>query len=98
MSESVEGAQGRRLRAVEPGVAPGRADLERAIVESLAANAGGVVTRSLGTLVAERLDVAPAAIRADELTGALGLLIATGRVDEAGGRLVAVSQETRRAG
>lgn len=98
MSESGDGGQGRRLRAVEPGAAPGRAEIERAIVESLAGSADGVVTRSLGTLVAERLGVAPGAIRADDLTGALGLLVATGRVDETGGRLVAVSQETRRAG
>jgi hypothetical protein len=48
--------------------------------------------------VADHLDVAPSAISPRDLSGALGLLIATGRVDEVGGRLVAVSQEHRQAG
>jgi hypothetical protein len=99
MTEAGDGAVGRRsLRAVAPGGAPDRGEIERAIVESAAAAPGGVAPRTLAALVAERLAVAPAAIGADELTRALGLLIATGRVDEVGGRLVAVDQERRQAG
>ena len=98
MTDAGEGAQGRRLRAVAAGAAPGRGEIEQAIVEAVGATSGGVVTRSLAALVADRLGVAPTTIAADELTRALGLLIATGRVDEAGGRLVAVSQERRQAG
>ena len=99
MTEAGDGAVGRRsLRAVAPGAVPDRAEVERAILESVGATAGGVTPRSLAALVAERLAVAPASIAADDLTGALGLLIATGRVDEVGGRLVAVDQEQRRAG
>jgi hypothetical protein len=94
-----DGVVGRRsLRAVAPGAAPERGEIERAIVESLGASPGGVAPRSLMALVAERLAVAPASIAAEELTRALGLLIATGRVDEVGGRLVAVDQEQRQAG
>jgi type II secretory pathway component PulM len=99
MTEAGDGTVGRRsLRAVAPGAVPDRAQIENAIEESVGAAPGGVVVRSLAALVGERLAVAPASLSADDLTGALGLLIATGRVDEVGGRLVAVDQEQRRAG
>jgi len=98
MSQASGDGQGRRLRAVEHGAAPDRAALEAAILASVGGGTKGVVTRSLGTLVADHLDVAPSAISPRDLSGALGLLIATGRVDEVGGRLVAVSQEHRQAG
>ena len=48
--------------------------------------------------VAERLGVAPEAVDERELQAALGTLFATGRVDEAGGRVTAVTQERREAG
>ncbi len=98
MSQAGGDGQGRRLRAVEHGAGPDRAALEAAILASVCAGSEGVVTRSLGTLVADHLDVAPSAISPRDLSGALGLLIASGRVDEAGGRLVAVGQEHRQAG
>jgi len=98
MSQAGGDGQGRRLRAVEAGAAPDRAALEAAITASVGATAEGVVTRSLATLVADHLDVAPLAISPRDLSSALGLLIASGRVDEVGGRLVAVSQEQRQAG
>ncbi len=98
MSQASGDGQGRRLRAVEHGGTTDRAALEAAILASVGAGSEGVVTRSLGTLVADHLDIAPSAISPRDLSGALGLLIATGRVDEVGGRLVAVSQEQRQAG
>ena len=97
MSQAGDGAQGPRLRAVGQGAAPDRAAIQAAVLSSLGATPDGVVARSLGTLVADHLGVAPATI-ADELTRVLGLLIATGRVDEVAGRLVAVNQEQRQAG
>jgi hypothetical protein len=98
MSQAGGEGQGRALRAVERGAVVDRAALEAAITASVGATAGGVVTRSLATLVADHMDVAPSAISPRDLSGALGILIATGRVDEVGGRLIAVSQERRQAG
>ena len=88
----------RRLRAVGDGPVSDPAALEAAVAACVAEAPGGLATRGLAAAVAERLGVAVSAVPAQGLQVALGVLVATGRVDEAGGRLVAVGQEERRAG
>ena len=98
METTDDGARARRLRAVgEPEIA-GRDAMSDAIEACVAADPAGIAVRDLRRVVGERLALAPDAVIADDLTAALGLLIATGRVDESGGRLLALSQERRRAG
>jgi hypothetical protein len=98
MDDSRSGSQARRLRAVGDGAAPDTAALEAAISVCVAVTPGGILVRSLADAVADELGVARAAVSHGALQVALGLMIATGRVDEVGGRLVAVGQEQRRAG
>lgn len=87
----------RRLRAVGDGAPPPEA-LEDAIRACLAAAPGGLAPRALAPALAERLGTTAAGLPAREVQIALGLLVATGRVDEASGRLVLVEEERRRAG
>ena len=88
----------RRLRAVEEAPVTDAGVLGQAIATVLGASPGGLPVRALPAAVAERLGVAAEAIGERELTAALGTAFAAGRVDEVGGRLVAVSQERREAG
>ncbi|HTI32560.1 MAG TPA: hypothetical protein VL422_02720 [Miltoncostaea sp.] len=88
----------RRLRAVDGTPVVDARVLSQAIADVLAASPGGLAPRALPAAVAERLGVAAEAVDERELTAALGTLFATGRVDEAGGRLTAVPQERREAG
>jgi hypothetical protein len=88
----------RRLRAVAEGGAPAPEALQDAILACLAAAPGGLAPRALAPALAERLGIAAAALPARDVQVALGVLVATGRVDEAAGRLVPVEQERRRAG
>jgi hypothetical protein len=92
-----EGAE-RRLRAVAGAPVTDAGVLGQAIAEVLASTPGGLSPRVLRAAVAERLGVAAEAVGERELTAALGTAFATGRVDEVGGRLVAVTQERRQAG
>lgn len=94
METTGDGVSERRLRAVGEGSA-GRDELRDAV---LACARGGVETRELRRAVAGRLALPAEAVPGEPLAAALGLLIATGRVDERGGRLLAVPQERRRAG
>lgn len=87
---------GRRLRAVADTPVTDAGVLGQAIAAVLDASPGGLAPRALPAAVAERLGVE--AVGERELTAALGTAFATGRVDEVGGRLVAVSQERREAG
>jgi len=96
MNEATGGAT-RRLRAVGKGGAPAPEALEDAIRACLAAAPGGLSARVLAAALAERLGTDAAQLPTREVQVALGLLVATGRVDEAGGRLVLVEQERRRA-
>ena len=89
---------GRRLRAVVDAPVTDAGVLGQAIAAVLDASPGGLSPRALPAAVAERLGVEADAIGERELTAALGTAFATGRVDEVGGRLVAVSQERREAG
>jgi hypothetical protein len=98
MEQARGGSQARRLRAVGEGPITDAGELGEALVAVLEAAPGGLPPRALAAAVAERLGVAADAIGERELTTALGVAIATGRVDEAGGRLVTVSQERREAG
>ena len=97
MRTTGSGAEERRLRAVAEAPAADREAITRAI-EACAGRPAGVPVAELRAAVAEHLAVGRDAVPADGVTAALGLLIATNRVDESGGRLVAVSQEARRAG
>ena len=98
MEQERGGSQARRLRAVGEGPVTDTGVLGEAVVAVLDAAPGGLAPRALAAAVAERLGVAVEAIGERQLTAALGLAVATGRVDEAGGRLVTVSQERREAG
>ena len=89
---------GGRLRAVGGGAVADTALLGEAMVACVAAAEGGLARRALGPAVAARLGVGVDDLVPDALSVALGLLIASGRVDESGGRLVSVAQERRRAG
>ncbi len=98
MDDVRSGSQARRLRAVGEGPVSDLAALEEAIAACTARAPGGIVTRSLTAAVAEHFGVDASAISPRGLSVALGLLIATGRLDETGGRLVSVGQEHRQAG
>ena len=88
----------RRLRAVDEAPVTDAGVLGEAIAAVLGASPGGLPPRALPAAVAESLGVAAEAVGERELTAALGTAFATGRVDEVGGRLVAVTQERREAG
>jgi hypothetical protein len=88
----------RRLRAVDEAPVVDARVLTQAIADVLGASPGGLAPRALPAAVADRLGVAAEAVDERELQAALGTLFATGRVDEAGGRLTAVTQERREAG
>ena len=98
MEDARGGSQARRLRAVGDGPVSDPAVLEAAIAVCVAVTPGGILTRGLAGAVADELGVPRGAVSPQALQTALGLMIATGRIDEAGGRLVAVGQEQRRAG
>ena len=87
-----------RLRAVGEGPVTDAAALADAAARCVEAAPGGLPRRALGAAVAERLGVPAGRVAPDALATALGLLIATGRVDESAGRLVPVAQERREAG
>ena len=98
MDEARGEVTGHRLRAVVDAPVTDAGVLGQAIAAVIGASPGGLAPRALPAAVAERLGVAADAIGDRELTAALGTAFATGRVDEVGGRLVAVSQERREAG
>ncbi len=85
MDDARGGSQAPRLRAVGDGPVSDPAVLEAAIAVCVAVTPGGIVTRSLVDAVAGELGVARSAISAQGLSVALGLMIATGRLDEVGG-------------
>jgi hypothetical protein len=95
--ERGEGTE-RRLRAVADAPVTDGGALSQAIAAVLEAHPGGLTPGALPAAVARRLGVGAEAVRVRELTAALGTAFATGRVDEVGGRLGAVSQERREAG
>jgi hypothetical protein len=98
MSAAHEHSETRRLRPAE-SLPPTDPDaLATAILACLGAAPAGVSPRALRGCVAERLALPAAAVPQRALEVALGLLVVGGRVDEADGRLVAVSEERRRAG
>jgi hypothetical protein len=97
MDQGADGT-GRRLRAVDDGPVVDAPTLAEAAEACVAALPGGIAPRALGAAVAARLGLPADRVAPEALSVALGLLIATGRVDEAGGRLVHVPQERREAG
>lgn len=98
MNDGRGGSPSRRLRAAGEGPVADAAALERAVGDCLAAAPGGIPARSLAAAVADHMGVAVSAVSPRALNVALGVLIATGRLDEVGGRLVAVGREHRQAG
>jgi len=98
MDDARGGSQARRLRAVGDGPVSDPAVLEAAISVCVAVTPGGILTRSLAGAVADELGVPRTAVAPHDLQVALGLMIATGRLDEVAGRLIPVSEEQRRAG
>jgi hypothetical protein len=87
-----------RLRALDGDHVPAAEAVGEAILACLEDAPQGLPVRSLPGAVAERLGVAATASLGQRVTSALGLLIATGCVDEVGGRLVTARGEQRRAG
>lgn len=98
MDDVRSGSHEGRLRAIENGPISDPSVLEAAIAACMARTPGGVSTRSLPAAVAEHLGVSAASIAPRGLSVALGLMIATGGIDEVAGRLVPISQEHRQAG
>jgi hypothetical protein len=97
MSGSTEGGA-RRLRAVGGEPVADAGALAEAAAACVGASRTGIAPRALGAAVAGRLGVEPDRIDPDALSAAIGVLIASGRIDEAGGRLVpAAARESRRA-
>lgn len=75
-----------------------RDTLGRELLASVAARAGGLPPAQLIPALAERLGVHPDAIADRDVDAALGLLVVTGRLDEAGGLLVVVGEAARLTG
>ncbi len=98
MTDMDRGTTERRLRAVHDAPVHDPVALANAVEACVLAVPAGLPRRALGRAVAEWLGVPVEAVPAGALTTALGLLIATGRVDESAGRLVGVTQERREAG
>jgi hypothetical protein len=98
MDGSTNGTTGRRLRAVGGDPVADTAVLRDAAEACVAAAPGGIPPRALAAAVAGHLGIDAGTIAPDALAVALGVLIATGRVDEVGGRLLPVAQERREAG
>lgn len=94
----MEGKGTRHLRAAAGAPVTDTAAIGAAVVAAIRQAPRGLAPRSLRAAVAEHLGVAPGALGERELQAGLGVAIATGRVDEAGGRLVAVAHERRQAG
>jgi len=88
----------RHLRAVGHGPVTDTALIGAAVEACVGAMPGGIAPRALGAAVAAHLGIEAGGIAPDAVMTSLGLLIATGRIDEAGGRLTAVAQERREAG
>jgi hypothetical protein len=80
-----------RAAALEP------AALAQEILACLEGASGGMPPRAVPAALAERLALPPSELPARAVETALGLLIATGRADERGGRLVPLGEEHRRA-
>jgi hypothetical protein len=98
MTHETHTGGGSRLRAVGDALVPDAATLAEAAALCVGAVPAGIPRRALGAAVAARLGVPVDAVSPDALATALGLLIATGRVDESAGRLLPVAQERRAAG
>ena len=98
MADRAAGVSGRRLRAVEDEPVVDTALLGAAAEACIRSASGGVAPRSLGAVVAAQLGLPADRVAPGALQVALGVLIASGRVDEVGGRLVGVAQERRQAG
>ncbi len=98
MDGTTNGVAGRRLRAVGGDPVTDTTVLRDAAQACVAAATGGIPPRSLGAAVAGHLGVEAGDVAPHALSVALGVLIATGRVDEVGGRLLHVAEERREAG
>ncbi len=72
--------------------------LGRELLACVAECPAGLPPARLIPALAERLGVHPDAIADRDIDVALGLLVVTGRLDEAGGLLVAVDEATRLTG
>lgn len=72
--------------------------LRDAIADCIAARPDGLPPADLVPSVAARLGVDGDELEERDIDAALGMLVVTGRVDEAAGRLVAVAQDTRATG
>lgn len=98
MTDEMREGAAPRLRAVGEGPVTDAALLADVVTQCVEAAPAGLARRALGPAVAARLGLPADGVSPDALVTALGLLIATGRVDESAGRLVTVPQERREAG
>ena len=87
-----------RLRVVPPPARPDREVLGRELLECIAARPGGLPPSELLPELSHRLGIPADEIDESDLDTALGLLVVTGRIDEARGLLVALEQSSRATG
>lgn len=87
-----------RLQVVRPEPAVDREVLGRELLACIAESAGGLAPSGILPALSARLGVPADDIDERDLDAALGLLVVTGRIDEAGGLLVAIEEDTRATG
>lgn len=92
------GPKGPKLSVVSPAPSVDRDALEREVLASVAGRPDGLPPAELVPEVARRLGASADDIDDGDLDVVLGMLVVRGRIDEAGGRLVAVAQDTRATG
>jgi hypothetical protein len=97
--ESTSGSAPRpRLQVVRPAPVVDREVLGRELFACIAETPGGLAPSRMLPALSERLGVAVDDIDERDLDATLGILVVTGRIDEAGGLLVAVEESSRAAG
>jgi hypothetical protein len=97
--ESMPGRAPRpRLQIVRPETAVDRESLGRELLACIAEAPGGLAPSRLLPALSARLGVGVEDIDERELDASLGILVVTGRIDEAGGLLVAIEEDTRATG
>jgi hypothetical protein len=97
--ESTPGSAPRpRLQVVRPAPAVDREVLGRELLACIAESAGGLAPSRILPALSERLGVAVDDIDERDLDAAVGILVVTGRIDEAAGLLVAMEEDSRATG
>lgn len=97
--ESTSGSAPRpRLQVVRPETVVDREVLGRELLACIADTPGGLAPSRMLPALSARLGVAVDDIDERELDATLGILVVTGRIDEAGGLLIALEESNRATG